>query len=287
MHRAVPWVVLVSLCGGCSGGYLLTAADCLAPAGGQAPVVVRLQHRELPRVTPPAKAEALRFRVAQGPLRAAQTDKNGYASALVPVPQAAGVYPMAISLQDIEGEEAHWEVRTFVWDPGRPIVAVDLDALPRRGRGDAEARAALTGLAEKANLVYLTDDPIAKFPKLRQTLAWAELPEGPILPWRAEGWWQWQWRWPWQWQWQWRWRWQWPWRWQWQGDWWKNRTVVSPLEGLRQVFPTLQTGIAASPLAVQAFQQAGMKCLLIGTVRGAGEGVRSTSWAELTEKGLE
>ena len=139
MRRAAVWIVWASVCGGCSGGYLLTAADSLAPAGGEAPVAVRLQHRELPGVTPPANA-ALRFQVADGPWRAAHTDKNGYASAIVPVPQLAGAYPLTVTVQDIEGREARWDLRVFVWDTRRPIVAVDTDALFRRGYGVADAQ---------------------------------------------------------------------------------------------------------------------------------------------------
>ncbi|MCJ7544525.1 MAG: hypothetical protein MUP47_08195 [Phycisphaerae bacterium] len=278
MHRLAAWIVLAGLCGGCGGGYRLSAADSLAPVGGQAPVVVRLQYRELPFFTPPANAEALRFRVAEGPLRAARTDKNGYASAIVPAPQAAGIYPMAVALQDIEGQEANWELRIFVWDPRRPIVAVDVAALVHRGRGAVEAQAALARVAQKANILYLTDEPITKFPKLHQALAAAGLPDGPILPWAAEGWWQQEgwWRTEEWWQWE-RWRW----------GWWRSKAILSPLAGLREVFPALQVGIAASPLAVQAFEQAEMKCLLVGSIRGVGEGVTSTSWGELAEKGLE
>jgi hypothetical protein len=275
MHRAAVWIVLAGL-GGCSGGYALTAPDGVGPAGGEVPVVVRLQHRELPFFTPAVQAQALRFRVAGCPLRAAQTDKNGYACAAVPVPSTAGVYPLAVALQDIEGEEARWELRTFVWDPQQPIVAVDLDALLRRGQGTGDAQAALTNLSDKAYILYLTDEPAARYPRLHDRLAAAGLPDGPILPWRGEEWWQLQ-----RWEQQWR---QQEWR---QWGWWKKMIIVSPLAGLREVFPGLQVGIAGSKLAVQAFQQAGMKCLLVGGVVAVGEGLQPTSWAELAEKGLE
>ena len=88
-------------------------------------------------------------------------------------------------------------------------------------------------LAGGANILYLTDDPVAKFPSLRQTLAGAHLPDGPLLPWQAEEWWQtggW-------------WRMQ-DWR---QWGWWNRMTIVSPLEGLRQVFPASRDGHRRHP----------------------------------------
>ncbi len=270
MHRAAVWIAWVSLCGGCSGGYVLTAPDCLAPAGGEAPVVVRLQHRELPFFTPPAKAVALRFRVAEGSLRAARTDKDGYASATLPAPAATGVYPLTVALQDIEGIEASWELATFVWDPLRPIIAVDLEAVLHRGRGIPDAQPVLTHLAETSNILYLTDKPIARFPKLRQALVAAGLPDGPILPWGSEEWWQWGW-------------WQ-GWRQGWRElDWWKKEIILSPLVGLREAFPGLEAGIAGSQLGVQAFHQAGMKCALVRRVRGVGDALQPTSWTEMAE----
>jgi hypothetical protein len=239
--------------GGCGGGYVLTAPDAVAPAGGEAPTVVRLQRKELPLVAPPAQAAPLRFRVAEGPTRAARTDKKGYASAAVPVPQTVGVFPMTVALQDVEGRETAWELRTFVWAPDRPIVAVDLEALPHGGRGVEQAKTALENLALHANVLYLSDHSVAKFPKLRKALAAAGLPDGPILSWRAKGWW--------------------------------TQQVVSPLAGLRKVFPKLRGGIAGSRLAVRAFESAGMKCLVVGGKAIAqGRAVQCMSWAELVEK---
>jgi hypothetical protein len=260
MRPFLAWTVLACFCGGCAGGYALTAPDCLAPAGGTVPVVVRLQHRELPFFTPPVKTTALRFRLAEGPVRAAQTDKGGYAALSVPAPATPGVYPVNVALQDIEGEEATWDVLTFVWDPRRPIVAVDMDAVVHRVVAVAEARAAMARLAQTANVLYLSDASVATFPKLHQILDGAGLPDGPILVWGQEGWWQW--------------------------PWWKTKTIASPLGRLREVFPHLETGIAGSRLAVGAFQQAGMRCLLVTPLGGGGEDASSTNWAGLGTKGL-
>jgi hypothetical protein len=256
MPRQAVWAVLigVGVLGGCSGGYVLTAPDAVCPVGGQAPAVVRLQRKELPLVAPPAQAAPLRFQVAGGPARAARTDAKGYASTSVPVPQAAGVYPMTVTLQDVQGQEAAWELRAFVWDPDRPVVAVDLQAVPHGGREAEDAKAALKNLALHANVLYLSGHSVAKFPKLRKALEAAGLPEGPILSWRVAG--------------------------------WRRDKVVSPLGDLRKVFPKLEVGVAGSSLAVRAFESTGMTCLVVGGgVSPRGQAVRRTSWKELAEKG--
>jgi len=260
MRPHLAWIiVLAPLCGGCAGGYALSAPDCVAPGGGTVPVVVRLQHRELPFFTPPVKNTALRFRLAEGPLRAARTDTNGYAALNIPVPATPGVYPVNVALQDVEGEEASWDILAFVWDPRRPIVAVDMEAVVRRGVAVAEAGSAMTRLAQVANVLYLSDADVATFPELHRALEGAHLPDGPILVWGQAGWWQW--------------------------PWWKGKNVASPLERLREVFPHLETGIAGSRMALEAFQEAKMKCVLV-TPLGGYEDASITSWAILATKGL-
>jgi hypothetical protein len=260
MRRILGWIALACCCGGCAGGYALSAPDCLAPVGGTVPVVVRLQHRELPFFTPPGKTIALRFRLAEGPMRAARTDKNGYAAVSLRAPQATGVYPVNVALQDVEGEEATWDILTFVWDSSRPIIAVDLDAVVQRGAAVPEARAAMTHLAKTANILYLTDAEVATFPRVHQVLNGAGLPDGPILVWGQQPWWQW--------------------------PWWTAKPVASPLQRLREVFPHLETGIAGSHLGVEAFRQAGMKCLLVRSLMGGNEDASIMSWATLSQKGL-
>ncbi len=251
------WMVLigVAVLGGCGGGYVLTATDSVAPPGGQVPIVVRLQRKELPLMTPAVQAAPLRFQVAEGPPRAARTDKKGYAAATVPVPSTAGVYPLTVALQDVQGQEAAWELRAFVWAPDRPAVAIDLDALPHGGRDAGHAKAALEKLAGYAHPLYLTDCPVGEFPKLRKALEAAGLPEGPILSWRATG--------------------------------WQRDKVISPLGELRKVFPKLQLGVAGSRLAVRTFESAGMKCLSVGGgVSPKDKTVQRTSWAELAAKDI-
>ena len=59
-------MVLTTLClvaCGCGGGYTMTAPDQVAPAGGQAAVVVRLTRDEVRRVDVPVKKAGLEFRL--------------------------------------------------------------------------------------------------------------------------------------------------------------------------------------------------------------------------------
>ncbi|MGA2266473.1 MAG: hypothetical protein ABSH10_08605 [Phycisphaerae bacterium] len=284
MRRRLAWLMMIGLWSGCSGGYVLTAPDSLASTDGPVQAVVRLQWKELPWVTPPAQAAPLRFQVADGPLRSARTDKNGCASVALPAPKTAGEYPLTVALQDIEGREESWELRAFVWDPDRIVIAVDLDAVPLGGREIIEARTALLRLAGQAHILYLSDDPVWRFPALHAAMEAAGLPEGPILPWREERWWEEDWR-------KKNWR---------EKGWWRSQ-IVSPLDELRREFPKLQVGIAGSELAVQAFDSAGMKCLLVRSTKltafgmwggqatqpsGSTELAGTTSWAKLAAEGL-
>jgi len=243
MRRCAVWMMLSCVVCGCGGGYVMTAGDQLAPAGGEAATVIRLQQSELPLVTPPARDVAVRFCVADCPQRSARTDKNGYAAAAVPLPAAPGSYEMTVAIQDTQGEEARWAVRTFAWDADRPVVAIELDALPHDGKALLEARAALAAMAQRANILYLTRQEIDDLDECRRCLQADDLPDGPVLSWHRT-------RWP-------------------------HKGIVSPLPALREQFPYLEVGIGASKLAMAAFEQAGMKGLAVG------EG--GQSWAELAK----
>lgn len=270
MRRLALWTILIAACSGCSGGYLLSATDGVAPAGGEAPMVVRLRHREFPFYKPIIKAAVLRFRLADGPIRAAHTDPDGYASVSLPAPAATGVFPLTVIYQDLEGNESTWQLRAFVWDPNRPVVAVDVSAITPGGQ---DAQAALARLAQQANIIYLTDRSVTTFPQLAQVLSASGLPEGPILSWGAEHWWQrrlnaWQWR-------------------DVRQGLWRIERIISPLGDLRTVFPGLRIGIAGSRLGVQAIQQAGMDCRVVTALAPkTGDVFEPISWADLAESGL-
>ena len=141
MRKTVLWLPLLSatLTGGCGGYYVLTVPDQVAPVGGEAVAVARLQRTEFLLVGSPMRKAALRFQATGCRERAAYTDKIGYAGASVPVPKKAGRFELVVSNPDNEGEGIFQSAPLFVWDPEREVVAVDLDCLPRSGRGILEA----------------------------------------------------------------------------------------------------------------------------------------------------
>jgi hypothetical protein len=265
MNRA--WVVLIvsAVITGCSGRYVLTVPDQVAPAGGTATAVVRLQRSEVGNWTPGVKGAPIRFRVAGGTLRATYSDKSGYAGAAVPMPAKPGQYEMNVDYQDRDGTEIATRVPAFAWDPSRKVVAVDLDCLPINRIEEFQAHAALTRLAAEANIIYLTRQEVPAHERLHERLRLAELPDGPILPWQREQW----------------------------------HVVhgprdipliaveprlVSQLPELRKMFPNLKTGICDSELAAKAFAGAGLSVILVGQAKADVSGpTRYPSWEPLAK----
>ena len=261
--------LLVTFATGCGGQYILTAPDQLAPAGGQAATVIRLQRNDFFVLSPPVENAAIRFRAADGPERAAYTDKLGFAGTTMPVPTGHGMFAMTIAHQDTEGDEFSEQRSLYVWDPARPIVAVELEALRLGERLTGEAAEALQRLAEEANILYMTRQSIDQHPRLHEQLAAKSLPEGPILLWRRQ-------------------------------NWHIVRSehfnlprivvesrLIGRLGPLREVFPNLQTGLCESSLAAEAFDQAGLKCVVIGDAKPAvGDLVHRESWADVLKRGI-
>jgi len=261
--------VLTAIGTGCSGHYILTAPDQLAPAGGQAVTVVRLQRNEFLALSLPVEGAVIRFRAGDGPERAAYTDKLGFAGTTVPVPSAAGVVTMTIAHQDTQGDELLEQRDLYVWDPAEPIVAVELEALPLGEPSAGEAAEVLRRLAQEANVLYMTRQPISRHARLHEQLAADAFPQGPILPWQRQ-----------------------------------NRhllrserfnlprivlqsRLIGQLEALGKLFPNLQTGLCRSSLAAEAFDEAGLKCVLIGQAKADVKNlVRRESWAEVLQRGL-
>lgn len=240
-------VVLALLCGGCGGQYILTVPDQVAPAGGQATAVVRLQRNDFFVLSLAVKKAAIRFRVKDGIERAAYTDELGYAGTTVPVSPGPGRYSMRVSHLDYEGEEIVADAPVYVWAKDAPVVAVDFDCLPRMGdEGVSSAVQALKQLGEKAKVVYFTRAANPHHEWFHQELHAAGYPDGPILLWRRQ-------------------------------RWHIVRTgrfripkvvvekrLVSQLRSLREMFPGIKAGICRSALAAKAFAQADMTVIIIG-----------------------
>ena len=287
--------LLLMLMAGCGGEYILTVPDQLSSAGGEVTVVARLQRNDFFFLNLASVKAYLRFQISDGIEKSASTDKLGYAAVRTAMPKKPGRYDLAIRYQDDDGDETGKTVGAYAWDPARPVIAVDMDPLPRRraklteGRkgwwtglvkytidllpraapADApSARAALARLAEKANILYLTRRSVVNHLQCRSELAEHGYPDGPVLMWRRQHW----------------------------------RLVpgrfkipkvvvesrlVSRLDELRKTFSNMWVGISKSSLAGKAFVEAGMTAVIIGNAPLGGEKVmRIATWKELADKGL-
>ena len=239
---------------GCSGQYVMTAPDQIAPAGSLAPTVVRLRRHELTFLTLPVKKGPLRFSVADCPLRCAYTDNSGYAVVAVPVPEKPGIYAVTIATQDISGDEYSRDFPVYVWDKDRDIVAVELEAIPLDGKEASAAAAALTRIVGDSSVIYLTSGSVNDYEKIHRRLAALNLPDGPLLPWRRSD--------------------------------WRGSRMSSQLSQLRQQFTNLNVGICRSSSAANTFSAEGMECIVVGNETVKGAKIATRNWADLTEKGL-
>ena len=270
LHVAV-WVLAVgtlALQGGCTGHYIVTVPDQVAPAGGECAAVVRLQRSEIAVVALPVKGALMRLRIDDGLERGAYTDKIGYAGTPLPAPNEPGRHTLHVAHMDPEGDEVFKDVPAYVWDPNRPVIAVDMDSLPRswQGKSAVAARDALQRLAEWGSVCYLTRRSVRHHPAAHRELDRGGYPDGPVLMWQRE-------------------------RWHIvRESRWRVRIVVesrlvSQLPGLRRMFPRLDMGITGSPLGAKAFSGAGMRVVVVGSAHAAGPNViRCSSWADLAQQ---
>ena len=179
MTRLIPLMVLFGLLAGCGGEYRFTVPDPIAPAGGEAAAVLRLQRQEVAFWFRPAREAMVRFQVEQGPLRAAFTDKNGYAGAAVPVGDVTGIFYLQLAHTTLRGDEYETYIPTYVWDPRARVTAVDVKALPRRSNEAQQEQ--MARLAAGSYIVYFTTEDVGDHNELREKLAKAGYPQGPIV----------------------------------------------------------------------------------------------------------
>ncbi len=249
------WPLLtVAVLGGCGGQFILSAPDQVAPTGGFAATVVRIQRTELTFLPLAVFDAALRMQIADSPTRAAHSDKHGYAGAHVPAPTRAGIYALRIDHQNTDGEETSATVPAYVWDPNVRILAVDISSLPESGKDAENARAALRRIAAGGKILYLTQDRYVRSEKFHGNLKALGYPDGPILPWRLGG---------------------------------LLAKEASPLSRLKETFHGLETGLCLSPNAAKAFTRAGMKCIVVGESQPSSPRMSIRSWwAQRAAKGF-
>ncbi|RPI63003.1 MAG: hypothetical protein EHM48_03165 [Planctomycetaceae bacterium] len=254
--------------GGCEGRYIYTVPEQIAPAGGEVPVVVRLNRSEVGPFAPPLKDAPVQFRIDDGPVRAAYTDKEGYAAAMVPAPAKEGVYFMSVYTSDKNGRWACGFTPVYVCDKNRRIVAVDLETILSHKFGPADdAKAALGKVAENANIVYLTKRSPAEYRSIRAGLKARGLPDGALLTWQRQ-------------------------------YWYVDNTrqiprmvvedrLVNQLAGLKQTFPLFDTAICDTDLAARTFVTAGLQVIVLGSEKVSVSGPKVTlckTWSELADK---
>ncbi len=282
-------LVLSAALAGCGGEYVLTAPEQVAPAGEQARTVVRLQQRDVLFLKPAVREAPLSFTVADGPLRAAYTDSDGYAALNVPVPDEPGLYDLYIDYQDDFGEELSKSVPLYVWDRDAEIVAVDLDCLPGLESDGSAVEAlqaveedgesgdllrlppafqALHTIAQDAKILYMTQADISEHAEIGRRLREQRWPEGPVLLWQYRGWSvsEGPWRLP---------------SIEFEDRW------VHQLEVLREDFPNLRIGICCDERAAKILTEAGLEAVLVGDADVPDDYyTRRTTWSELAETGL-
>ncbi len=247
-------VLAALVVGGCGGEYILTAPDAAVLAGQDAPVVMRLQRREVWRYAPPQAGAAITFRLGEGPPQCARTDKAGYAALSIKAPSRPGRYDVALYHQDINGDSARGLAAIYVLDPDKPLAMVDMDSLPRNDKSAGQAAGALVRMQLTAQVIYVTKKYAGRPARARELLIEHGYPDGPVVPYsRTRQWWR-----------------------------WRRRGGSDAMEELLQRFPKLRWGVTTDDDAAEAFGNAGLKILLVGKEKVSVEEVeRFESWADL------
>jgi len=264
-------VLLASaLNGGCGGYYILTVPDHIAPSGGEAVVVSRLQRNDFFVLSVPVSDAAIRFRLGGEQLRGAYTDETGYAGTVLEAPDEPGAYRLNVAHMDPEGEEVQAWAPLYAVSPDRDVIVVDKDCLPT-GRDEEvyDAARAISHLARKSSILYLTRTPVKEHRQAHQELQALGYPDGPILPWRRKRWHIVR-----------------------SGRFNLPRVVFeshleSQLSTLRGMFDGLNVGLCGSPIAARAFADAGMRTIFVGKEEvDVPNLTRRISWSEFAAAGL-
>lgn len=258
-------LLFVFIPAGCSGRYILTVPDQVAPAGGLAAVAVRLQQYEFASLKRSIEDAPIRFRIDKGLERGAFTDELGFAGTTVPVPEKAGKYSLQVAMQNSDGDEVSVSAPAYVWKKDSPVIIVDLDCLPNSPEKKvAVVRNALKTLSTNAHIIYLTQSGIDEKTMLRKRIRKCGYPDGPILIWLQR---------------------------------YHHFTrmgrlrfpqivteahLVSRLKYLREMFPNLSQGVCDSYRSARAFCRVGIHPIIIGNAKIENPTItRYKTWAEL------
>jgi len=269
--RIIGIAALVAVMGGCSGQYIITIPDQVAPAGGRAAAVIRVQQYEFGALKRIIEDAPMRFSINGLAEKGAFTDELGYAPASVPVPDKPGKYELLVQMQNAMGDEASGKAPVYVWAKDSSIVAVDADSLPTSDSvALARARKALSKIAAGSHILYLTRHHPEDVYLVRAALSEGDYPDGPVLVWRRSyrhlvrtG--------------------------RLRMPWIVNEAhLVCDLSLMREVFSGLKTGISTSPAAVAAFARAKMTAYIVGDAPAPDTPTaRRASWSRLATSDLK
>ena len=249
--RRITLTLAVLMLGGCSGEYILTAPDVAALPGRDAPVVVRLQRREVWRYAPPQGSAAITFRLGEGTPKCARTDKDGYTATSIKTPSEPGRYEITLYHQDINGDEVTSHAAIYVFDPDKPVAVVDADSLPRSGKLAGPASASLVRMQLSAQLIYVSRKYASRPARAHAMLDKYGYPDGPVVPYSGpKRWWKWR-----------------------QSD-------TGALDELQRRFPKLRWGITADADTAKAFAQAGLMVMFVGKDK-IDDAAQFDSWADV------
>ncbi|HET6429337.1 MAG TPA: hypothetical protein VFJ30_13055 [Phycisphaerae bacterium] len=256
-YRLMLLALALPALGGCGGGYILTAPDTTAVAGQAAPVVVRLQRQEFWLHCPPVPDAPMTFRLADGQVWCARSDKRGYAAVALPAPAEPGRHEVKVHLQDNFGDTVAGAMSLYVLPADRPVVAVDLDCLPADPDRAGPAVEALKRVGATSEIVYLSQEHGTSPAAAHALLDGLGCPDGAVVPWKADD--PWYARMPL------------PWR----------KPASSVPASLRARIPGLWAAVSSNPAAVDRFKEAGLKAVLVGETVEARPDEQTETWPNL------
>ncbi|MCE5277070.1 MAG: hypothetical protein ABFD92_08305 [Planctomycetaceae bacterium] len=254
--------------GGCGGSYNMVLGDQVAAAGKDVPVVVRLRRTDFIFINMSMEKQPLRFRLDSGPERVAFTDKQGYAGVSLPAPAKAGRYLLKVDLSDYEGEEVREQAHVYIWQESKPVLAVDLECLPRSGQGEHEAaKAVLAGFARTGHILYMTRAAVREQETAHARITSDGYPDGPVLLWQRQR--------------------------------WRLATsdsgmptievedrMISQLATLKTQFPKLRRGVCGSEAAALSIMEAGLDPAVVGKDVLIYNATYFPTWTDMQTQGL-
>ncbi len=251
MNKLIVVAALAAFVAGCGGEYMLTVPDTVTVAGGDAPVVVRLQQKEFWRHTPAQADAVVRLWVLPEQKRAAYTDEYGYAASAVAVPAQPGRYAVTVCHKTPRGVDVRQLGACYVLKPRRLVVVVDFSAIdtPATARAAAEA---LDMLGQAGVQVAYASTAMAPRPeKAHQWLTWLGLPDGPVLGWS------------------------------WRKDWRRRPVeVTGSMRGVRDYVPAMAVAVGYDEEFCRAAEHLNMAAVRLG---GAG-GPTPGGWADFADR---